>query len=397
MRPSLIKLFSLFMTISLFCFDLKAQEEEPKNNDKLTLSADVRFRAEQDWDSKNFDGSLRDDRFRLRHRFRVGLKYNWNDTYSMGASVRSGVDESIQSPHNNLGHKELTGYPINIYRVFLRGDHEKFWWWAGKNDFPFWKQNELFWDDDVMPEGLAIGSALDKGGFSLKPTAAYFITNTGSGDFDPRDPTNGEIDGFMFAGQLAMAYKNDKQKISLASGFYGLRDINNVPTTDFFYNGPRFKLDYNFMVTSLKLEFNKKQPICVGVDHFLNLENYDSFPDSLINPVFKDQKNGWVVSAQIGQLKEKGDWLIGYYYVHKEEFSVVSYYTEDDWSRFGNINRNRNTNYKGHEIRLAYAFGKNFNVVARGYFVEGLVTPDVSTESNNRIRIDFNMKFDKEM
>ena len=128
---------------------------------------------------------------------------------------------------------------------------------------------------------------------------------------------------------------------------------------------------------------------------FMNLEDYDEMPDTLINPVYKDQKMGYAISAKLGRLSKKGDWLVGYYYVRKEEYSVVSYYTEDDWIRLGNINRNRNTNYQGHEIRFAYAFDSRFNVVARAYFVKGLVTHDVAKESGNRFRLDFNMKFNK--
>ena len=391
------KAFCHILMVCLSTVILTAQDEEANISNDLSIHGDMRFRVEQDWDSRFFNGDYREDRFRLRHRFRVGLKYQLNKEFSMGASIRSGVDESIQSPHNNLGHKELTGYPVNIYRVYLKGEHNQFWWWAGKNDFPFWKQNELFWDDDVMPEGVSAGITIQEKGFTLKPRAAYFITNTGQGDFDPRDPTNGAIDGHMLAAQLELGYKTDKFKTTGAVGCYALRDINNVPTTDFFYNGPRFKLDYSFVVSGVKFELNTKTPITLGVDHFMNLENYDSLPYSLLNPVYKDQKTGLVLSAQIGKLKEQGDWLVGYYYVHKEELSVVSYYTEDDWARFGNINRNRNTNYSGHEIRFAYCFKPNFNVVARAYFVEGLVTPSVATESGNRIRIDFNMKFDKQI
>lgn len=390
------RLFSLVLVI--FCFSsLTAQESETKKGDKLTLYGDIRLRAEQDWDSRQFNGLFREDRFRLRHRLRLGLSYKLNNTISMGARLRSGVDESLQSPHNNLGHKEFTSYPINIDKVFLKGDHGKYWWWAGKNSFPFWKQNELFWDDDVMPEGLALGAKLKSKDVSVKPTAAYFITNTGSGDFDPRDPTNGQIDGHMLATQLEIGFKINSNHLTLASGYYQLRDINNVPTTDFFYGGPRFKLDYSFLVSGIKIELNTKLPITIGVDHFLNMEDYDMVPDSLLNPVYKDQKTGYVISAKVGKLKNTGDWLFAYYYAHKEELSVVSYYTEDDWTRFGNINRNRNTNYRGHEFRLAYAFNPKFNVVARAYFVEGLVTPSVATESGNRFRIDFNMKFDKDI
>ncbi|MDB4727808.1 putative porin [Saprospiraceae bacterium] len=371
------------------------QKEGKKNQFKLY--GDIRLRAEQDWDSRRFDGNFRDDRFRLRYRLRFGFTYNWTNNISLGARLRSGVAESLQSPHNNFGHREFTGVPINLDKVFLSGKHDKYWWWAGKNSFPFWKQNELFWDDDVTPEGIAIGGSFDANGISIKPKAAYFITNTGNGNFDPKDPTNGMIDGQMIGGQLELGFKIKENKVTMASSYYALKNINNVPTTDFFYNGDRFKLDYSFIVSGLKIELKTKSPITIGFDHFTNLEDYEGVPDTLINPIYKDQNTGFVISAKIGKLSEKGDWLFGYYYARKEEYSVVSYYTEDDWIRLGNINRNRNTNYQGHEIRVAYAFDSRFNVVARAYFVEGLVTHDVAKESGNRFRLDFNMKFNKQV
>ncbi len=373
------------------------KEKAAEKKNKLKLYGDIRLRAEQDWNSRNFNGSFRDDRFRIRYRLRFGLTYNWTKNISMGARLRSGVAESLQSPHNNFGHREFTGIPINLDKVFLSGKHDKFWWWAGKNSFPFWKQNELFWDDDVTPEGIAIGGSFKTNNVNIKPKAAYFITNTGSGNFDPKDPTNGMIDGHMLGGQLELGFKVKKNAVTLASSYYALKDINNVPTTDFFYTGDRFKLNYSFLVSGLKVELKTKLPITIGLDHFINLEDYSGLPDTLIDTVYKDQNTGFVISAKIGALSKKGDWLFGYYFARKEEYSVVSYYTEDDWIRLGNINRNRNTNYQGHEIRIAYAFGSRFNVVARAYFVEGLVTHDVAKESGNRFRLDFNMKFNKQV
>ncbi len=372
-------------------------ELEGKKINTLSLLGDIRLRGEQDWNSRRFDGSFREDRFRLRYRLRLGLTYDWTKNIKMGLRIRSGVAESLQSPHNNFGHREFTGVPINLDKVFLAGDHDYFWWWAGKNKFPFWTQNELFWDDDVTPEGLAIGGKFKIDGINIKPKFAYFITNTGNGNFDPNDSTNGQIDGHFFGSQIELDFNVDQHKITLASAFHSLKGINNVPTTDFFYSGNRFKLDYSFLVSGAKVELNTKVPITIGLDHFVNLEDYSEVPDTLIDPIFKDQNTGIVISAKIGKLSKKGDWLLGYYFTRKEEYSVVSYYTEDDWIRLGNINRNRNTNYQGHEIRVAYAFDSRFNVVARAYFVNGLVTNDVAKESGNRIRIDFNMKFDKRL
>ncbi len=350
----------------------------------LQLYGDFRFRAEQDYDSRKTNGSYRDNRSRLRYRVRFGFTYKWGEHISFGARIRTGVPENFQSPHNNLGYNGSASISFNLDKAYLAGRYKNSWWWVGKNSFPFWKQNELFWDDDVTPAGIAAGTSFSIKKIKFNPKVAYLISNNFS-------YSNGGIDGTITAGQLELNYNRNKTGITLASSYYQMDNIDNVPETDNFFTGTRYKLDYKIIVSGLKLSYNAKYPIAVGFDHFINLEDYSS--DTLMNNVYKDQKKAFVASVQMGQLKDKGDWLIGYYYTRKEELSVVSYYTEDDWVRWGNINRNRNTNYAGHEIRLAYAFGSQFNVVTRTYFVEGLVTTKTHTETGSRFRVDFNIKF----
>ena len=66
---------------------------------KFKISADFRLRAEHDFDSQNSSGVARDDRTRARVRARVSLDYKENDNISFGMRLRSGSDDSQQSPH----------------------------------------------------------------------------------------------------------------------------------------------------------------------------------------------------------------------------------------------------------------------------------------------------------
>ena len=307
--------------------DLKVEKDELAEKEKeekktLELYGDVRFRGEQDWNSRTFIGVLRPDRFRLRVRMRVGFTFNWSKQISIGARIRSGVNESLQSPHNNLGHREFTGFPLNIDKVYISGKHDHFWWWAGKNSFPFWKQNELFWDDDVTPEGVAIGGKFNANkSVEIKPTAAYFITNTGIGNFDPRDPTNGMIDGYMLSGQLELGVKlNNDHKITAASGFYALRDINNVPTTDFFFLRERFKLDYTFIVSGLKIEFNTK------MGYTLKSNNY---PGSIHVQTNSKLDKVWIYDYHFGWLRITEEQLKGLDYPDTREDALNKLFNKE--------------------------------------------------------------------
>jgi hypothetical protein len=137
-----------------------------------------------------------------------------------------------------------------------------------------------------------------------------------------------------------------------------------------------------------------KKPLSVGVDYMRNTKSY---PSTLFNA---DQKTGYVLGLNLGRLKEKKDWLIGYYYAHIEKFAVVARLAQDDWLRWGSSPPlppdTSSSNFEGHEIRMAYAFGPSCNVMLRLYSVEGIELESASAvakEDGRRARLDFNIAF----
>lgn len=102
-----------------------------------------------------------------------------------------------------------------------------------------------------------------------------------------------------------------------------------------------------------------------------------------------DETLGFVLSAQLGQLKDRHDWLVGYYYAYIETFSVNASYAQDDWVRFGSGAQTDSSDFKGHEIRLGYALSKNINLLARLYLVDAITTG----QDGSRFRLDLNWRF----
>jgi hypothetical protein len=130
-------------------------------------------------------------------------------------------------------------------------------------------------------------------------------------------------------------------------------------------------------------------PFTLGVDVFNNFMDYSAAEAAPLAAVNRDQTLGYVFSATIGQLKNRYDWLVGYYYAHIETFAVDAAYAQDDWSRFGSGSQSEVSDFAGHEIRLGYAFSKNVNVMARLFLVEAITT----RQDGNRFRLDLNWKF----
>ena len=135
---------------------LVAQKDSTRT--KLSFTGDFRFRVEQDWNSRKPDGTYRDDRTRLRYRARFGVSYDYKDWMSIGIRLRTGDPKKQQDPHLTLGDgfKEFSTLPIALEKVYANFSHKWFSAWIGKNTFPFEKQNELFWSDNVFPEGISL-------------------------------------------------------------------------------------------------------------------------------------------------------------------------------------------------------------------------------------------------
>ncbi len=349
-----------------------------ETGNKLQFYSDFRFRAEHDWNSQRANGVFRPDRFRLRYRARFGFNFQWSNQIEFGARLRTGSLLNQQSPHITLGDEFQEG-AIGIDKAFIRGAHDKMWWWLGKNTFPFWKQNELLWDDDINPGGVALGWCLPAADqFSLKPSIGYFII---------RDTT---IDkSYLIAAQIAAEVELAKMKLSFASGFFGFNNMRYRPGQQ------SWTLDYDIIHSGVKMEFESYTGVTLGFDYLLNLKNYGSIHD--IPERLRNQIDGFVGSLSLGGLDKKGDFMVAYTNAQIGNFSVVDYLAQDDWVRWGFANTpgTRSSNFKGHEVKTAYAFGNTFNAVFRIYFVQGMVPADEQSirETGNRFRMDLNVKF----
>ena len=124
--------------------------------DGFTVYGDFRARLEADFDSQRADGTEREDRTRIRIRARVGLEFAASDRYTFGLRLRSGSDDSQQSPHITIvdfDDNDTGDANFNLDKWFVRAKHKRAYGWVGRNSLPLWKPNEMFWDDGRHPRG----------------------------------------------------------------------------------------------------------------------------------------------------------------------------------------------------------------------------------------------------
>ncbi len=333
--------------------------------DGFKLYGDFRARLEADFDSRRADGTERDDRTRIRIRARIGLEYAASDRFTFGLRLRSGSDDSQQSPHVTIldfDDNDTGDLHFNFDKWFVKGKRGKGWGWIGRNSLPFWKQNELVWDDDVTPAGVAFGLKHDRGERGVEASAGYFSLPAGMREF------SGNL------GLAQVVLRRDRFKLA-----GGLLDIDADPNdADGMLllrgNGGR---DYQLWILSLQAGIDKWT---FGLD---GIHNSESYP---ISEPLRDEVDGYVGSLKFSSSR---GWQAAYIYAHIEALAINSSYAEDDWVRWGNATQTRASDLEGHELRFTRDVGPGQNLVFRLYLVDAIT----SGEDGSRFRIDWNYRF----
>lgn len=348
----------------------------------LTAYGDFRLRAESDWGSQTATGADRDDRDRLRIRLRAGFKYEFDEHWRVEARLRSGAEDSQQSPHITIADfddNDRGDASVNLDRWYVRGSTGGFYAWAGRNDLPIWKQNEMLFDDDATMAGLGLGwnTELGPGKFSLG--GGYFSPPVGMREFS----------GNLAAAQAAWALELGELGLTVAAGIYRFDSDSDDPDALLLLQGNGSR-DYELQSLSLQTRFEVGgRPLVLGGDLFHNAESYSASDADPFTAANHDQTDGFVLQATYGGLSEAKQWLIGYYYADIEALAVHSSYAQDDWVRWGNATQTRASDMKGHEFRFGWALSPKANLILRTYIVEAIT----SVEDGNRARLDFNYRF----
>lgn len=106
-------------------------------------------------------------------------------------------------------------------------------------------------------------------------------------------------------------------------------DCVNPPSPYQRNNGER---DYTIWVGNLQAKLKAGgRPLAVGVDYTHNTVDYVAGVTHGVNATNQNETDGWDAYVTYGSTKSKGDWLLGYWYAHIEQFAVNSSFAQDDW------------------------------------------------------------------
>lgn len=342
----------------------------------LKAYADLRLRWESDFDSTAPSGAERRDRDRFRIRARVGFKYQPIDELLVNLRIRYGAQDSQQSPHVTIwqdhGDAGIQDQFV-IDRFFAKIKLDEQWSMTiGRDGLAIWKPNEMLWDDDVYVDGLSFS-------YRDKHNEMDYAINFGAGVLpdgeDDRELAERAVFGF---GQLFTEQQLTDAKLIIAQTVLYLQD--NSAHSNMVVDDLNFLISY----TNIQLVFNVTDglPLTLGGDLMYN------FADGK-NSDHRNDKVGGVVYVTLGQLKQPGDWLVGYYFAYIEKWAVPRFFAQDDWHRFGTATQTRSSDFFGHEIRAAYVCQENVQLMARFYVVDTIT----NREDGMRFRFDVNISF----
>ena len=358
---------------------------QSKDDDSnLSFNGDFRFRLEQDWNSRKSDGSYRDDRSRMRYRLRAGIIYK-DDWYSTGFQLRTGNPIKQQDPQLTLGDgfEEFSTVPVGLDKLYFEGKFSQGKFWIGKNSFPFKKSNELYWSDNVNPEGVFISKGIhfEKGFIdSLDFRVGHFVLGTSNETFGN--------DAYFQGAQLYTEFLNGR--LQIFPSLYLLNNIPNIPD-----GNATFLQNYKILHLGSAFNLLANRKLVFELEYSRNIENYDS--QQLIASEFKNQKNGYVVAVQYNRLDKKRDWFLKLSYAYLEQYAALDYLAQNDWARWDysayESPDGRLTNLKGIEFVAAYQVDDRVKLTMKYYKVDQLLSYGVEKENGDRIRFDIDARF----
>jgi hypothetical protein len=360
-----------------------ATEKDETLLDRIHPSGDMRLRYE--WDASR--GGKKGDRHRARARFRIGAGIDITDELMAGFRLRTGNSDIPNSPHQTFGNS-FDSWEIALDRAYLKWSPDWArggWAQGGKMANPF-KMNpvygELVWDADINPEGGQVGYRWSGDGLALGGATGVWVLNSSD-----NTATIFPIQGY------AECTCMDDFKVTTAVAFYKYGNMGgsgaNNPS-DFDPGGNRgnrlkapippatdgdFKSDFEILDSFVSVTYTGLSiPVTVVgelIHNFGAKKNRDS--------------RGWAVGAKTELPLMGRKHRVFYQYQTIRADAVFSPMAQDDF-------QSRASDFKGHIAGVDWGITKGVKIRTWGLFEKNRGTTG-GTRSNQRVRVDINVKF----
>lgn len=351
---------------------IEALPDSVKWVENVKISGDLRYRHES-IDSES-SGRWSKGRHRHRIRARLGLEGKINDEWDVGFRIASGSSDpssTNQTLDSGFSSKDLwldLAY-FNWHPASAKGLNV----YGGKMKNPFYKVggNQLIWDDDLNPEGIAAKYVMLLGEHDKLYIngGGFWAEESGSGidqslwgaqtylkhSFENKD--------YLIAGASYFDYGNTKGQATIydSTDSYG----NSVDSSGLYRN------DYDIVEGFAEYGFKvADRPMAVFGNYVKNTAATTS------------EDTGWLIGCKFNKAKEPRSWELSYNYRDLEADAVIGVFSDSDFIGGG-------TNGKGHQFGLKYQLAKNLQA-ALTYFLDERGSND---DDYKRLQADLIFKF----
>ena len=355
--------------------------------DPIVFSGDMLFRHEMIKDELT-PGGFNAERVRERLRLRLKGDVKINDATSATFRIATGSTAATATTtrFNDMGNFNSGNGIVLDMAYFKYTASEIFSVTAGKMMNPFYQVNDVVFDSDIAPEGVALKYAqkFDTTEVWAALGNSWLAERTGS------TGTPGSMDDTMLVGaQVGANYKADAFNVLLVASNYNFANMKGyaapATTQGNTYTGANFAFDYK--LTSIGLEVGTKLADIPFV----------FFGDSITNGAegVSNNKTATTFGVKINKLKEKGSWTASVDTREVQKDSLPGVFTDGDSSGGG-------ANISSLRVRFGYQLGDNASMYLN-YLdgkkaintvdtATGVAVTDISTKAN-RMQLDFAMNF----
>ncbi len=308
---------------------------------RIKIFGDLRYRYE----NIGADNDGYPNRSRNRFRMRVGLKAKVNEQWDAGFRLASGSKEPVstmQTMSNSFSSKDIwldrayiDYHPSAIKNLHITG---------GKMANPFYRvgKNQLIWDSDVNPEGLA-----GRYSFDANPSDTVFVNG---GWFFVSESANRHSNVSLGAAQTGIKHHFNKDtSVTGGVSYYDYENIEGTGNLDaiknsFFGNTSRngvFVNDYNIL--ELFADVNTKI-------YSMPFALYGNYVNNVAASTNSD--TGWLAGFAVNKAKKPGSWEFDYNYRELQSDAVVGAFSCGSFIGGG-------TNGRGSKFAAKYQIDRN--------------------------------------
>lgn len=357
--------------------------------DSITFKGDLRYRVEtiSDDSKKDANGDTY-TRERERIRARLSAEAKCNSDLKVGIGLSTGQSDPVsgnQTLGDGFGKKEFRLDTAWFDYNFFGDNPNELHAIGGKMKNPFITfPDDLIWDPDLTPEGLALKGQAGNDTVTLFGNAGYLWVQE-------RDKTD---DAMIYAGQAAVKFQFIPEvALTLGASYYGVQNVQGFDVIDWenknnsygnsTVNGTisgtttnkAWASAFTPVVGFAALDFwVAGLPVTVYAQGLKNIDASTSF----------DQ--GQLYGVTLGKAKNPKTFEVGYSYAKLEKDATLGMFTDSD--RWGG-----GTDGQGSKIYGKYQIMKNLQAGATFFVDDKKISDPAKTTDYNRFQFDIAASF----